>query len=54
MDSPRALHEELELQMIERADLLVVLTFDDRPLKLGVEGAKLSFPPRGGHWSSYE
>jgi len=40
LDSPRALHEELELRMADQADLLVVLTFDDRPLKLGVERVK--------------
>jgi len=37
LDSPRALHEELELRMADRPDLLIVLTFDHRPLKLGVE-----------------
>ena len=37
LDSPRALHEELELRMASQPDLLIMLTFDDRPLKLGVE-----------------
>jgi hypothetical protein len=37
LDSPRALYEELELRIADQSDLLVVLTFDDRPLKLGAE-----------------
>jgi hypothetical protein len=37
LDSPRALHDELELRLADRPDLLVLLTFDGRPLKLGAE-----------------
>jgi hypothetical protein len=37
LDSPRDLHDELELRMGIQRGLLVVLTFDGRPLKLGVE-----------------
>lgn len=37
LDSPRALHEELELRMADQVGLIVVLSFDNRPLKLGLE-----------------
>lgn len=37
LDSPRDLHDQLELRLADHGDLLVVLTFDGRPLKLGAE-----------------
>jgi hypothetical protein len=35
--TPWDIHEKLELRLSDQQGLLIVLTFDDRPLKLGVE-----------------